>query len=305
MTASVPNTALAKAIPSARDRLQSRALVAIVAPLLCILAIKEIALSPLTADCDVHRYLALAVATSLGFAILTWAIKAATPLASFCGGLVCFLLIMRNSDLPPSLSHSGLPPLVLLFFLTFAATRYGRSKKEARGLAEARNGRRASQVIANLGVAGLCTGLSHQFPSAAAAVIAVAAIAALAEATADTVSSEVGQAIGGYPFLITSLRRVPPGTDGAISLVGTFAGLLGAAAVAFVTVFSFGPALRNATFAAIFIGAVAGLFFDSLLGATLERSGYLGNDLVNFTSTAFAAATAGIAIKFCQNLLPH
>jgi uncharacterized membrane protein len=39
-------------------------------------------------------------------------------------------------------------------------------------------------------------------------------------------------------------------------------------------------------------GAVFGLFFDSLLGATLERRGWLNNDAVNFLSTASAAAFA-------------
>jgi uncharacterized membrane protein len=40
------------------------------------------------------------------------------------------------------------------------------------------------------------------------------------------------------------------------------------------------------------VGACAGLFFDSLLGATVERRGWLGNDLVNFCSTLFAALVA-------------
>ena len=38
------------------------------------------------------------------------------------------------------------------------------------------------------------------------------------------------------------------------------------------------------------ITGTAGLFFDSLLGATLERRGWIGNNLVNLASTAFAAA---------------
>jgi uncharacterized membrane protein len=41
-----------------------------------------------------------------------------------------------------------------------------------------------------------------------------------------------------------------------------------------------------------FAGAVFGLFFDSLLGATLERRGWLNNDAVNFLSTVSAAAFA-------------
>jgi uncharacterized membrane protein len=41
-----------------------------------------------------------------------------------------------------------------------------------------------------------------------------------------------------------------------------------------------------------YTGGVFGLFFDSLLGATLERRGWLNNDAVNFLSTASAAVFA-------------
>ena len=59
-------------------------------------------------------------------------------------------------------------------------------------------------------------------------------LAALVEATADTVSSEIGQAFGGRPVMITDLRRVEPGTDGAVTLLGSLAGIAGGAFVAVV-----------------------------------------------------------------------
>jgi uncharacterized membrane protein len=37
---------------------------------------------------------------------------------------------------------------------------------------------------------------------------------------------------------------------------------------------------------------VSGLFVDSLLGATIERRGWLNNDAVNFLSTLAAALMA-------------
>ena len=45
------------------------------------------------------------------------------------------------------------------------------------------------------------------------------------------------------------------------------------------------------------LAGCAGLFFDSLLGATVERRGWLGNDLVNFASTVFAAVVAYAAVR--------
>jgi uncharacterized membrane protein len=43
---------------------------------------------------------------------------------------------------------------------------------------------------------------------------------------------------------------------------------------------------------------ICGLFFDSFLGATVERRGWIGNDLVNFASTLFAAALAAVVYRF-------
>ena len=57
-------------------------------------------------------------------------------------------------------------------------------------------------------------------------------LAALVEATADTVSSEIGQAFGGRPVMVLSLKRVEVGTDGAVTLLGSGAGILAGALVA-------------------------------------------------------------------------
>jgi uncharacterized protein (TIGR00297 family) len=111
-------------------------------------------------------------------------------------------------------------------------------------------------------------------------------IAALAEATADTVSSEVGQAIGGRTWMVTTLRPVAAGEDGGVSVAGTLSGILAAAIV--VAAGSLHHALWPEKVLVLF-AACSGLMFDSLLGATAERRGWMGNDLVNFSSTLFAA----------------
>ena len=285
-----------KAIPPARDRLQSRLLVAVMVPGLAIFALRII--HTLWIDADPH-YLVVSIVISVAFALVAWLARAATPAAAASGGLICFLLTTSATDNPPSLLASGLPPLIALFVLTFIATRFGRRAKEARGLAEARTGRRASQVVANLGIAALCAAFSHNHP-----FFFPAALAALAEATADTVSSEIGQAFGGVPYMLTTFRRVPPGTDGAISLKGTFAGLLGACITLYAAMPREFARVRIINVLIVITAATAGLFFDSLLGATLERRGYLGNDLVNFTSTAFAALLVYPLILIASHVLP-
>ena len=295
----------AKAIPPTRDRLQSRLLVWIVMPILCVcgfLAVTEVCL-------DIPRisndHLA-SIAISLAFAVVAWRLKAATPAAAACGGIICLLLTIWPR-------RPGLAPLIALFVLTYAATRAGRRRKAEAGLAESRRGRTISQVIANLGAA-----VPLAFPLGMIVVeaiwpmpeyqdtswvIAVLALSAMAEATADTVSSEIGQAFGGRPFLLTTLRRVEPGADGAISLRGTLAGIAGAAIVtaAGARYMHLSPLQSSIAL----VAGICGLFFDSLLGATLERRGWIGNDLVNFCSTAFSPTLCLIVLWLIPSIGPH
>ncbi len=229
---------------------------------------------------------------SLALALLVWSARSATPLAALLGGLLC-----ANLSLAPLggwMLHA-LPALAVLFVLTFAATRFGRGKKQTMGLAEDKRGRNSTQVAANLGMAGLSAAAALSFPRWGI-LFAVLVVAALAEATADTLASELGEVLGGRPFMVTNFRRVVPGTDGAVSLAGTMAGLGGALVIVLVAM----VALGFSTYAAVCagFGAVGGLFFDSLLGATLERRGWLNNDAVNFLSTLAAAGLAWMAFQF-------
>ena len=274
-----------KPISERRDRLQSRVLVCGVGVLLAGAAILPV-VGTLRLGSPVWP-LGIVFLFSFGFAALVWRLRAATAPAAAMGFLVCFLLAqypivqtyVQTGFSAAPVFHPALLALVALFVMTFAATKYGRLKKEARELAEASRGRRASQIVANLSVAALCAAMGEYS----------GCIAALAEAAADTVSSEIGQAVGGPAWLISNARRVPAGTDGGMSAAGTLAGIVAAGGI--VAIGSLHHALGRDK-AAVFVAACVGLFFDSLLGATVERRGWVGNDLVNFTSTLVAAATA-------------
>jgi uncharacterized protein (TIGR00297 family) len=232
-----------------------------------------------------------ALGISLGFGLLVFLARAATPPAALTGGVITAVLTLAPLRGLSSWYHSALPALLTLFLLTFSATRFGRAKKQRLGVAEDKRGRNAAQVAANLGVAGLgsAAALSYPLPGTCYAVLVAAA---LAEATADTLASELGEVLGGQPVMVTTRRRVPPGTDGAISLAGTLAGLGGALLVVLVATLTLGLGVSDAVCAGL--GAAAGLFVDSLLGATAERRGWLHNDAVNFLSTLASAAIAGL-----------
>ena len=284
-----------KVIPEDRDRLQSKVLVWIV---MSLLAPPSVAILMLATHPHNSGLLALrAFGVSLTFAVLVWMLRAATPTAAICGAMICLIVTTGTGHTNRSPIYSGLAPLMMLFVLTFLATRAGRPRKVRLGLAEEKRGRNAAQVIANLGASGLVV-LScylNAFDSMVRGsglfgfseiVMPILLLAALCEATADTVSSEIGQAFGGTPVMLTSFRRVSAGTDGAVTVFGTIAGIVGAAVVAGVGMWAMRMSLAAAGIG--LVGGIAGLFFDSLLGATVESKGWLGNDLVNFSSTVFA-----------------
>jgi uncharacterized protein (TIGR00297 family) len=180
-----------------------------------------------------------------------------------------------------------------LLFLTFAlasvASRLGLARKVHLGIAEERGGRRgAGNAIANCGVAALAAIVAATTPHAAPALIAF--VAALTAGGSDTVASEIGKAWGRSTFLVTTFRRVPQGTSGAMSIEGTVAGLAAAFALAAAGV---ALGLTPATaILAIVAGATAGALVESALGATLEGPAILNNDMLNFINTAVAAAVA-------------
>lgn len=249
------------------------------------------------------------IGLNLLLALVVLKLRAATLAGAFTGAVITASLMFSTVTFPYQPWRTALPPVLAVSVLAWAATKLGRKKKEMLGTAESRRGRSAAQVAANLGVAALgCSEFvqswlmdTHWFSRGTLVPVPLFAVglAALAEAAADTVSSEIGQVMGGRPRMITTLREAEPGTDGAVSLAGTLAGIVAAAIVAGI-----GAIALRGSFPLFWISGVSGVFgllFDSVLGATLERRGWLNNDAVNFLSTASAA---GFALGLLA-ILPH
>jgi uncharacterized membrane protein len=197
----------------------------------------------------------LGLSLLLGLVVLK--LKAATPAGAATGVLLTASLMFSTLTFPYQPWNTGLVPVLAVSLLAHFATRMGRVQKERLGTAEEKHGRAASQVAANLGFAAVVLTQnvqswliqswliqsrliqarlidSHWFARGGTVPMPIFAVglAALAEAAADTVSSEIGQVLGGRPRMITTLRAAEPGTDGAISFAGTLAGIVAGLIVA-------------------------------------------------------------------------
>jgi uncharacterized protein (TIGR00297 family) len=226
------------------------------------------------------RWATGALLTLLFTGIARW-LRGVTTTGAMAGALCCFVLYLGGGP-------RAFVALITVFGLAWITTRLGYERKQKLGVAEKREGRNASQVLANLGVATACAALFLINPGKPVFLLALAA--ALSEAAADTVSSEVGQAFADKARLITNWESVPAGTNGAVSLIGTLAGIAAAGIVSSVCTLG---GLLPRTWLVISAGAaLLGMLADSFLGAWLERRRLLNNDSVNFISTLVAAMAA-------------
>ena len=176
----------------------------------------------------------------------------------------------------------GLGMLALFFVLGTASTKLGHATKASRGLAQEREGRRGARhafANATTGVAFAFLAVATEYPGAMLAGL----VAAFATAAADTVASEIGQAYGRRHYLVTTLRRVPAGTDGAVSIAGTLAGIAAAVAMGGL---AWAVGLVPAAGVAVVVAAAAfGATLESFVGATVQSALRLNNEMLNFANT--------------------
>ena len=200
--------------------------------------------------------------------------------------------------------------LVLLFFLlsSFIATRYKFALKEAMGVQEGVKGeRRATNVLANgfapMAVAVLSFFNPTWFPRTVGGVIFLAAVAV---AGADTLASEIG-VLDRHAYLITTFKRVTPGTDGGVSWLGQVCAIGAALFIATVGWFVLGDLARLSGLAPtlpliatlLLLPAVIGFVgcqIDSVIGATLERRGLVNKKTTNLLATSAGAVLAYLAL---------
>ena len=226
--------------------------------------------------------LIVGAAVNAGLAIAALAARAVSPSGAITGTFLGMGLYAFSG-------WRGFSMLLVFFVLGTATTKLGYGKKEALGIAQERGGRRgAKNAIANT-----AAGVAFAFLALATPqheLFTLALVAAFATAAADTVSSEIGQAYGRTTYLITSFRRVPAGTEGAVSLEGTLAGIAASAILAGIAAAI--HLIPTSGIAVVTAAAFVGTTLESYLGATSKTAKAMDNEVMNFLNTVAGGLAA-------------
>ncbi len=199
--------------------------------------------------------------------------------ASLTGGILAFIIYTGSGFV-------GISLLSIFFLFGTLATSWKLDRKQQLKLEEKNNGKRtAGQVLANTGVAGLLGFFAWQFPHQAQLLTLMLA-ATYSSALSDTLSSEMGNLYGKNYYNILTFKRDTRGLNGVVSLEGSIFGLCGSVIIAVVYIIFTG---RQTDFWLIILAGTIGNLSDSILGASWERRGLIGNNAINFLNTAVSA----------------
>ncbi|MEN9220393.1 MAG: TIGR00297 family protein [Thermostichales cyanobacterium BF4_bins_65] len=183
------------------------------------------------------------------------------------------------------------------FLVGTAVTRLGQSIKEAKGIAEKRGGSRGPENVWGSALTGAICAVGYAIGGQRWWWLGYCA--SFAAKLADTVSSEVGKAYGQRTFLVTTWQPVPPGTEGAVSLEGSLAGVAAAVGLSGLGWLVGGEDWRWWLMCA---GAgIVATFVESWLGVWQERIPGLTNERVNAMQTTLAALIAiALSLAFAR-----
>ena len=235
------------------------------------------------------RLLVTAIVVAFSFAYFAYRFRVADVSGLFSGALAGIILIVFTGDVRWF--------VVMLAFLVMgsAATRYRFDLKAAAGLAETHGGVRGYVNVFANGLVGIAAAVLYGISGGNPLFLALF-LGSVATAAADTMGGEIGMT-SHEPVLITSLRPVPKGTNGGVTLLGEAASLVAAAAIALTAyLLHLGgiPLFLSATLAG-FLGANV----DSLVGALFENQGIIGNAGTNLVATfSGGLIAAGLFLAF-------
>lgn len=188
---------------------------------------------------------------------------------------------------------SNLGAFILLMVFTiagFAATMKGLKSKMAKGLQEGKHGERGWKNVLGVSVPALIVVFIDIIMGLDDTVFSVMYISTLAVAGSDTIASEIGVK-DPKVYMITNFKRVEPGVNGGVSVLGTAISTIAALAIAVLGWIIMEGGLSTLLLLPFIMG-VFGNILDSLFGALLENKGYISK-YVNNASTGLIPALIG------------
>ena len=214
--------------------------------------------------------------------------KKLTIPAAITGGIAALIIYAGTGT-------TGIVLLASFFMMGVTATSHKWKIKRSSGLTDNDKGERTTgQVLANSGCAVIISLLMlGRLIEPHKGLLMVSG--SFASAAADTVSSEMGNIYGRRFYNIVSLKKAVRGTNGAISVEGTLAGVTASLLIALFYLLTTG--WLPAHLLIIIAAGTFGNIVDSILGATLESKGMLGNNAVNFINTC-AGAIAALLLSY-------
>lgn len=243
----------------------------------------------------------VAVTLPLAIGIISYKLNAADLSGALSGVLIGVLMIV----------FGGINWFILFiafFVLGAMFTKYKYAYKKSIGVAESNQGSRGYKnafgnclvpliFVVAYGVVG-----NVEYPYIGyidPSVFLIGYLCAMATATGDTLASEIGSTYRGEPRMITTLKKVRTGTDGAVSLLGEMAGLFGSVIIAILAL-PLGLTVPDTVLMVALVTACGflGTNIDSILGATFQRKKYLSNAGVNLFATAIGGLLGAVVYYF-------
>ncbi len=171
----------------------------------------------------------------------------------------------------------------LYFLIGVAATKVKMDEKEKAGIAEKRGGMRGPEnVWGSAATAAIfCSLIGH---GANDNLLKLGFIASLATKASDTSASEIGKAYGKNCYRITDLKKVPPGTEGAVSIEGTIAGIIGSILISVYGI-EIGWVNDWNQLGVVVLSSFIATTVESFLGATIQNNKLITNEFINFINT--------------------
>lgn len=183
--------------------------------------------------------------------------------------------------------------LAVFVIAGFFATMRGIDRKKAQGLQEGERGERNWRNILGVGLPPVVVALMDFVYPLDPTLFAVLFISTITVAGADTIASEIG-VHDPKVYMITTFKRVEPGVNGGVSVLGTVVSTVVSLLIAALGWFAITGGL-DATLLIPFVAGVVGNLMDSVFGAVLENPGYISK-YTNNCSTALIGAAFGAVV---------